>query len=202
MNPSTENQELKDRLSLIEAMISEGRRTTERWGWTFVLWGVAYVVAIAWSTWGTSFLAWPVTMIAAGLLTGILASRVERHRPETTVGRAMGSIWIAMGISMFVLFLAMGISRRIEDNVFVAVISTMLAMANAASSMILKWKVQFACAVVWWVAAVAACFVSKSQAMIVLLVAIFFGQIVFGLYAMICESRRRRQKGSLGAANA
>jgi hypothetical protein len=115
----------------------------------------------------------------------------------------MGSIWIATGISMFVLFMAMGISRRIEENIFVAVISTMLAMANAASSMILKWKVQFACAVVWWAAAVAACFVSKSQAMIVLLVAIFFGQIVFGLYAMICESRRRRmRKGSQGAANA
>jgi hypothetical protein len=203
MNARTEEQELKDRLSLIENMIAEGRRTTESWGWTFVLWGVAYVVAIAWSTWGNSNWAWPVTMMAAAILTGVLASRVERHRPETTVGRAMGSIWIATGISMFVLFMAMGISRRIEENIFVAVISTMLAMANAASSMILKWKVQFACAVVWWAAAVAACFVSKSQAMIVLLVAIFFGQIVFGLYAMICESRRRRmRKGSQGAANA
>ena len=203
MNARTEEQELKDRLSLIETMIAEGRRTTESWGWTFVLWGVAYVIAIVWSTWGTSNWAWPVTMVAAGILTGVLASRVKRHRPETTIGRAMGSIWIAMGISMFVLFMAMGISRRIEDNIFVAVISTLLAMANAASSMILKWRVQFACAVVWWAAAAAACFVSKSQAKIVLLVAIFFGQIVFGLYAMICESRRRRMRQrSQGAANA
>ena len=163
MKGNTEEQELKDRLSLIETMIAEGRRTTESWGWTFVLWGVAYVVAIAWSTWGNSNWAWPVTMIAAGALTGVLASRVERHSPETTVGRAMGSIWIAMGISMFVLFMAMGISRRIEDNVFVAVISTMLAMANASSSMILKWKVQFACAVVWWAAAVAACGPAESD---------------------------------------
>ena len=39
---NVEEQELKDRLSLIESMIAEGRRTTESWGWTFVLWGVAY----------------------------------------------------------------------------------------------------------------------------------------------------------------
>ena len=43
-----EEQDLKDRLSLIESMIAEGRRTTESWGWTFLLWGVAYYIAIGW----------------------------------------------------------------------------------------------------------------------------------------------------------
>ena len=46
MTGNSEEQELKDRLSLIESMIAEGRRNTESWGWTFVLWGVAYYVAI------------------------------------------------------------------------------------------------------------------------------------------------------------
>ena len=41
MQDHTTEQELKDRLSLIESMIAEGRRHTESWGWTFVLWGVA-----------------------------------------------------------------------------------------------------------------------------------------------------------------
>ncbi len=41
-NFNNENQaELLGRLSMIEGMISEGRRTTGRWGWTFVLWGTA-----------------------------------------------------------------------------------------------------------------------------------------------------------------
>ena len=47
MNSNPEELELKDRLNLIETMIAEGRRTTESWGWTFVLWGVAYYVAMA-----------------------------------------------------------------------------------------------------------------------------------------------------------
>ena len=37
MQEHTTEQELKDRLSLIESMIAEGRRNTESWGWTFVL---------------------------------------------------------------------------------------------------------------------------------------------------------------------
>jgi hypothetical protein len=141
-------------------------------------------------------------MIAAGMLTGMLASRQAGRRPETTMGRAIGAIWIALGISMFVLFMAMGFSHRFETHVFVAIVGAMLGMANATSSMVLKWKAQFACAVVWWAAAVAACFGTEDQCTIVFLAAIFFAQIVFGIYAMICEARRRRlHNASAGATN-
>jgi hypothetical protein len=62
---------------------------------------------------------------------------------------------------------------------------------------------QFACALVWWAASVAACFGSQQQCTVVFLAALFFCQIVFGIYAMICESRRRRlQFGNQGAAHA
>jgi hypothetical protein len=69
----------------------------------------------------------------------------------------------------------------------------MLGLTNAASSIILKWKMQFACAVVWWAAAAASCFGTVAQSTIVFLVAIFFCQIVFGIYGMIAEARERRQ---------
>ena len=114
MTSNIESQELKDRLSLIEQMIAEGRRTTESWGWTFVLWGVAYYVAIAWATLGKASLAWPVTMVAAGVLTGVLASRTASKRPETTVGRAMMAIWLGLGVSIFVLMVSLGMSGRLD----------------------------------------------------------------------------------------
>lgn len=47
-----ETQELKERLALIEQMMTAGRKSTESWGWTFVLWGLAYYVAIGWSILG------------------------------------------------------------------------------------------------------------------------------------------------------
>ena len=199
MTVSNDEQELKDRLSLIESMIAEGRRTTESWGWTFVLWGVAYYVAMAWGAWGPyPTLAWPVTMIAASALTGVFASRQKHSRPETTLGRAMSSIWTAMGISMFIVLMCLAISGRYDLHIFVAIIGAMLGMVNATSSLILKWKMQFACAVVWWAAAVVACFASEAETGIAFLAAIFFCQIVFGIYAMMCESRRR----NLGATHA
>ena len=199
MQQETTSQDLKERLALIETMIAEGRRTTESWGWTFVLWGVAYYVAMAWSTWGHSNLAWPVTMIAACVVMGALISRMTRSRPATTLGRAMSAIWIAVGTSMFVLLFSLALSGRYEPHVFVAIVGAMLGSTNAASSLILKWKMQFACAVVWWAAAVVACFGSATQTTAAFVAAIFFCQIVFGIYAMISESRRRLQGGAVHA---
>ncbi|MEO7143045.1 MAG: hypothetical protein ABI165_06020 [Bryobacteraceae bacterium] len=195
MQDHATEQELKDRLSLIESMIAEGRCTTERWGWTFVLWGVAYYAAIAWSIRGQSVWAWPVTMIAAAIVTVVVASLRAGKHPETTLGRAIGSIWITLGISMLLLFPALGLSGRLTDpRVFISVASAILGMANGASGLLLRWKAQLACAIVWWAAAVASCFGTETQSMIVFLVAILLCQIVFGIYGMIAEARERKRR--------
>lgn len=193
-------QELKGRLSLIESMIAEGRRTTESWGWTFVLWGVAYYVAIAWSAWGPGAWAWPVTVLIAMIITVVVASSKAGNHPGTTLGRAIGSIWIALAISMSLLFLALGVTGRLTDqHVFVAVVSAILGMANGASALILRWKVQLACAVVWWLAAVAACYGTAAQSSIVFLVAIFLCLILFGVYGMLADARQRKRRGPVHA---
>jgi len=101
---------------------------------------------------------------------------------------------------MFLLFLALGLSRRLTDqHLFVAVISAILAMANAASGMILRWKIQLACAVVWWATVVASSFGSDAQSIMVFLVAIFLCQIVFGIYGMITEAQARNRRGLIHA---
>jgi hypothetical protein len=185
--------DLNDRLRLIESMIQEGRRKTESWGWTFVLWGVAYFVAIGWTALGSKALAWPITMIAAAILTAVLSARQSGHGPETTMSRALGALWGGMGVSMFVLFFSMGFSQRFEPHMFVAVLGAMMGAANAASSILLRWRAQFACALVWWATSVIACFATEAQTSIVYLVAIFLCQIVFGIYAMLRDRNARMQ---------
>jgi peptidoglycan/LPS O-acetylase OafA/YrhL len=64
----------------------------------------------------------------------------------------------------------------------------------------LKWKMQFACAVVWLASAVIASFGSENATSIAFLGATFICQIVFGIYAMICDARQRRQQS--GVVNA
>src|SRR4051794_30521390 len=77
-------REIGDRIALIESMMQAGRRSTEYWGWNFLLWGVAYFVAVAWSSLlphgGGSLLAWPITMIFAVLLTIAIARRRMRNK--------------------------------------------------------------------------------------------------------------------------
>ncbi|MGC9157998.1 MAG: hypothetical protein ACP5FH_03320 [Terracidiphilus sp.] len=195
MNANSEDMELKDRLSLIETMIAEGRRSTGRHGWTFVLLGVAYYVAITWSRLAHYGMAWPITMAAAVLLMVIIQRRQRIHAgrpPVTSMNRAIWSIWISMGISMFVLLDALGFSGRADWRAWAAVACTLIGAANGASSLALKWKLQFACAVVWWAAAVVGCYGTETQCSIAFLAAIFLCQIVFGGWLMIAESRDRR----------
>ena len=184
-------QDLKDRLGLIESMIAEGRRSAESWGWTYLLWGVALYVAMGWAAWTGSDLAWPVTMVAAFVITVAIGFSKGKGHPRTTLGRAAASIWVTVGITMLMLFPALGISGRLDPHTFVAVVAGMLGMANGASGLLLKWKAQMACAAAWWATSVAGCFSTGKELNALLLAAIFICQIVFGVYAMILESRRR-----------
>jgi hypothetical protein len=194
----TENidRELKDRLELIESMIAEGRRTTGSWGWTFVFWGVAYYVAIGWTAFNRWPWAWLVTMMAAWIVCWAIIRGKQKNQPRqtpaTTIGRAIFSTWAAMGVSLALLLPALGFSGRFNQHIFVAIVAAMLGLANGASGMLLRWKAQIASAFVWWVATVVACFGSDEQCTGVFLAAIFLCQIVFGVYAMIFESRLRR----------
>jgi hypothetical protein len=203
MTANAEELELKDRLSLIENMIAEGRRTTESWGWSFVFWGVAYYIAILWTAVYHWPWAWLVTMASAWVLCWVIISSKRKNppdgRPGTTIGRAIFSIWISMGVSLSLLLPALGFSDRFNQHIFVAIVAAMLGVANGASGMIIRWKAQIATAFVWWAATVAACFGSDDQCTAVFLVAIFLGQIVFGFYAMSCEARLRKQQEASNA---
>jgi len=206
MTDEMDGKDLAERVRLIESMMAEGRQRTASWGWMFVLWGVAYLAAEAWCSgvaggpvWAQHYLAWPVLMTAASIATGIGISRMKKGQPVTALGRAIHAIWMAMGISLFIVLMSLGLSGRYDTHVFVAIIGAMLGVANMASAIILKWKMQFACAVVWLGSAVVACFVTENQAGIAFLTATFLCQIVFGIYAMILESQRRKQNGVVHA---
>jgi ABC-type enterochelin transport system permease subunit len=195
--------ELQERLALIETMIAEGRRKTESWGWTFVLWGFAYFVAIIWSGWAQVLLpmpllagnrwAWPATMLGTAALTLLIGLKIGQHEATNTLSRTISSVWMGVGGSMLVIFPALSIAGRLDTHLFVALVAVMLGGINAASAMILGWKLQFACAVVWWLTSAAACFGSERQLLAVFLSALFLCQIVFGVYVMIRDGQARRE---------
>lgn len=188
------SEDLQQRLDLIESMVLEGRRTTQYWGWMFLLWGVAYVAAIAWSAWQPQqHLAWPVVMIAAALLSGVLASRKAVSRPLTTISRAIQSIWYATGGALFLIGFGAGLSGHAEPHLFLAAIEVLLGVANVASGLALRWRGQVAVGLVWWLAGAASLYAADNLLVPVLLTATLIGNIGFGVYLVVLEARDRQR---------
>ncbi len=183
-------QDVQERLALIESMMLEGRRKTEYWGWSFVLWGVAYLVAMGWSYMAKSGAwAWPVTMVAAGLITAAVSAVRQRGKPETTVGRGIGGVWSAVGCAIFLFCFSAAISGHLEVHAFVGAVAAFLGVANFVSGTILRWRLQQVLACMWWTAGAAVFFMDPQNILITVIVCIFLGNICFGIYLMIRESR-------------
>jgi len=194
-------REIGERIALIEAMMRSGRRSTEYWGWNFLLWGVAYLVAVGWSNLlprgGGSGLAWPVTMIFAVLLTIGIARRRMRNKPRTEKSRGIHAIWTAVGSGIFVFAFPVAYSGHFQTQAFIAAIEVMLGIAHVGSGIFLRWTTQIVVGALWWTAAVASCFVSENATAIIFLIATLICNIGFGIYLMIRESRDRARAGAV-----
>ena len=186
-------REIGERPALIESMMREGRRSTEQWGWNFFLWGIAYLVAVGWSSFlphaGGPLLAWPVTMIFAVLLTIAIARGRTRNRPRTEKSRALQAVWTAMGCGIFVFAFPVAFSGHWQVQSSLAAIEVMLGIAHVASGMFLRWTTQTIVGVLWWAAAVASCFVDSTGVGYIFLAATLVCNICFGIYLMVRESR-------------
>ena len=202
MTTQPDAHELNDRLRIIESMIAEGRQKTRRWGWSFLLWGVAYYVAIAWATLAHSAFAWPVTMVAAALLTVAIARRTAIHAPATTTGRSIGALWIAGGTALFVYGFCVANSWQASTPVLLGGIEVILGLINLASGLILCWGMQQLCGYLWTGFAAASFFVPPRIAGYLFLAAIFLCNILFGLFLMISETRTGKPISAPGSAHA
>ncbi len=195
--------ELLSRIDLIETMMREGRRTIEYWGWTQVLWGAAYLIAIGWaqSTYRPQ-LAWPVTMIVAAIITIVVSSTKKRVHPATTTSRSIRAIWIAVGTALFLFCFPVALSGHFELHSFITAVEVLLGVANFSSALILRWRVQLIVGLIWWAAAVVTCFVPAAWVIPILAAATLIGMIGFGLYLMVRERLDRRRRAQVGVSHA
>jgi len=185
--------EVQDRLRLIEAMMAEGRRTTERWGWSLLLWGIGPLMAMWWAArWPHGAWAWPVTMSLCAIINGVVVK--ARRRPgkaETTTMRSVGAVWTCTGIT--VLFLAFGAvaSRTLEFRFLYVAVFALAAVAHGTSSLILRWWPQFLAALVWWIASALAFVVPVGRLPQIAAFSLILANVVFGAWLTSREWRRR-----------
>ncbi len=188
-------------LELIEQMILEGRRTTERWGWTFVLWGVGHAVALLLSELAGAPWAWGVCMSACGLVMGVASALRRKRGPDKrpAQSRALGAIWEAFTWSLAVAIVAAaagGSRGYFENGVFYAQFFGLMGAANYASAVVLRWPLQRAVGIAWWAAALAALLAPTPYVPWTFLGMAVIGEIGFGAWLMVLE-RREEALGSL-----
>ena len=150
------NQELLDRIDLIERMISEGRRSTHYWGWSFALWGTGQLIALFWSMHSSRpTLVWGCLMGACGIITALMISRQQAaDRSQSVLTRPISAVWFSFGISLTLLAFLGNPTGLFTTRSFCAVFFAFMGLANNASGMILRWPLQIGLGVAWWLAAV------------------------------------------------
>ncbi len=191
-------QELLERLEIMERMVAEGRSDTTYWGWMFILWGVGHAVAAVWAVkTNLSALPWAVLMPLCGILSGLGAAYVSRResRRVTTVGRALGGLWIALGISMFLFGAIGGAYLAVLPRLVVAGFCILLGLVNSASGHLLRWWPQRIIGVFFWGCAVVAG-VASSRAVLfwTFMASVLVGEVAFGLFLTILERQQRARR--------
>ena len=80
---------------------------------------------------------------------------------------------------------------------YIVAILMFVGMAHAISALILRWPVQGAVAVLWWAGGIGMYFIGGDYFLAIFVAEMFFGMVLFGLYAMWLDGRERQ-----GRANA
>jgi hypothetical protein len=192
LDNGTTRDDLLQRVALMETMIAEGRRSTARFGWIFVMWGLIYFVAMGWvvllpfKEW-----AWPIC-VTIGVLVGIVRGRKRTAGSgENQRSRSIEAVWQAMCVAIILYVIAAGASGHGDQSAYYAAVLFFVGLAHGISARILRWGAQGLVAFLWWGCGIAMFFFRTwNEVLSIFLVAAFFGMILFGLYAMWLERRR------------
>ena len=189
----TSREELVQRVALMEQMIAEGRRTTGRYGWIFVLWGLVDLAGLGWERLQPGNLwVWPIVLGSGLVLQAVGITMVRssgRPRETSAKERSIGAVWSMMGAAL-TLYVACAMVRGVTGDVsYVPAILITVGMAHAISANILRWKLQGVAAGLWWAAGVVSFFLRGDGLFWMVVAVMFFGLVGFGIVVMARERR-------------
>ena len=196
-NSGTTRDDLLQRIELMEAMIAEGRRSTTRCGWIFLLWGLVDLTAWCWQYFlpHSNFAghwAWPVCLIAGAILTciGLALQKRQQRRGLSMKCLNVEGVWFMMGIALAIFITSAMVRGLTWQYSYIAGLLIVVGLAHAISAVILRWRVQGAMAAIWWLGAIATfCAHSQRDVQLILFVEMCLSMIAFGLYGMLLERR-------------
>ena len=199
----TSRDDLLRRIELMEAMIAEGRQTTMRCGWIFILWGLVDLAGMSWQMLPNHpRFVWPICLGTGVVLqlVGLAMWKRDSPRCKGMQSRNVEAVWLMMFLALIVYVGTAQATRFAWQYSYIAALLMIIGLAHAISAAILRWRVQAVVAGIWWAGAVAI-FVCNSRRATneIFLIEMCFGMIAFGLYVIWLE---RRSGGGLKGARA
>jgi hypothetical protein len=197
---SVSRDELLQRVALMELMIAEGRQSTARFGWIFVLWGLVDLFGMGWQIAKPhSYLVWPIT-IGTGFILQFVGIALRRKSgtwsSSTLKSRSIGAVWSMMGAATSLYCFTAIFSHHTFGEAYIAAVFMFVGLAHAISAIILRWGVQGVVAGFWWTGGMACFFVpTQSYLLAIFVLEMLFGMVFFGFYAMWLERRRPAVQG-------
>ncbi|HEY1338796.1 MAG TPA: hypothetical protein VGF59_14870 [Bryobacteraceae bacterium] len=175
--------EIVNRLKLIEQMVAEGRRTTQRWGWMFLLWGIGPLIGIWWeSSLPQPAAAWPIVLSVCIIVNGAVIRRRRRFgEAQTPATRSLAAVWASTGVTVLLIALGAAVFGLDARSFYIALFA-LAAVAHCASSAILRWRPQLLAAIVWWAAGLCAFVLPGTRLRMLSAAALFLGNVVFGAW--------------------
>ena len=187
----TTREELVQRVALMEEMIAEGRQSTARYGWMFVLWGLTYFAAIGWTVYlPYTEWAWPSCIAVCSVAFGVARSRqpLTGGKIDNLRRHSLDAVWQVIGGGIVLYLIAAIVSGHGKEPGYLAAVLFFNGLANGVSARILRWWPQGAAASVWWGCGTAMLFfTTRTEELALFVTATFCGMILFGLYAMWLE---------------
>jgi len=151
-----DQQRAIEEIALIKRVIEESREFTFNIGKNITVWGVLISIAIFASyaaiVTGLSRMdvwIW-VVMIGAGWTYSIVTGIRRRSETENFGIRIISTLWTSCGIAMTILGFAGTTSGAIADWAVAPVLSTIIGVGFAVTSMIQKLRWVMSVAIAWW----------------------------------------------------
>jgi hypothetical protein len=166
MTEGTSAEQARKDIDYIKTIIEEGRTVLIENGSSFIIWGIAiplgtiasYLLPLV-TTSPLAFAGLWIGVYALGFAAFFLKNRGrDKAKSKTSyAGKIYGAVWIGVGITMTIPFIAFFASDRIELNVCMGFISCSIGGAYFVSGDITRYRWLKVLAFFWW-AGGAACF--------------------------------------------
>ena len=172
-------------LKIIEEMIasakvkaSEGSIYYLIWGWLVLIAASCNFILLNYTSYENHWIAWPILMALGGIISGVVGYKQEKKTTvKTYVDRAMAYLWSAVGITLFVVLIAM---IKLGPLVAYPILIFLYGIGTFVSGGILKFKPLVIGGVACWVIGSIAVYVNFSDQLILLATAIVVSYLIPG----------------------